>query len=101
MKSAGRRQRGERHVIGDFCDQLAAARRSRACAAPVAARSRGPERELDLAPDQRARLHMIAVLTHERCHALAAQSGPAEGRRVVLSARERECMRWVAAGKTD
>ena len=49
---------------------------------------------------ERYRLHAMAVATHERCRMLA-------GRAIVanlptpLSLRELECLRWVAAGKTD
>ena len=59
-----------------------------------------PERDLDLGPNNRLRLQMIATLAHERCRVLAnlaaAGSPPA-----TMSARELECLRWVAAGKTD
>ena len=43
---------------------------------------------------------MIATLAHERCRVLAnlaAAGSPC----VAMSARELECLRWVAAGKTD
>ena len=45
-------------------------------------------------------LRMFAMLAHERCRVLAniaPPGGPAE----PLSARELECLRWVADGKTD
>ncbi|HRE60971.1 MAG TPA: LuxR family transcriptional regulator [Micropepsaceae bacterium] len=48
----------------------------------------------------RLTLRMLALLTHDRCRRLA-------GKRLVgdlaspLTARELECLRWVAAGKTD
>jgi DNA-binding CsgD family transcriptional regulator len=57
------------------------------------------ERELDFRPELRLRLRLIALLAHERCFALspfAPQEPPCR-----LSERERECLRWVAAGKTD
>jgi DNA-binding CsgD family transcriptional regulator len=43
---------------------------------------------------------MIALLAHERCFALSGFAKPVEPSE-SLSARERECLRWVAAGKTD
>ncbi len=58
------------------------------------------ERGLNLAPDLRLHLHMISVCAHERCGALTnlvPDNFPCE----MLSARELECLRWVAAGKTD
>ena len=59
-----------------------------------------PEADLDLGPDNRARLQMLATLAHERacvlaglpCHQPLGQN---------MTAREIECLRWVAAGKTD
>ena len=59
-----------------------------------------PERDLDLGGDSRAHLQMIAMLAHERCHVLG-NFASAGNPRVTMSARELECMRWVAAGKTD
>ena len=59
-----------------------------------------PERDLDWRVETRLQLQMIALLTHERCVELSAPSRsrhPGE----LLSAREGECLRWVAAGKTD
>jgi len=58
------------------------------------------ERDLDLGTDARMRLHLAALLAHERCHALRATAPPGE-RPFGLSPRERECLRWVAAGKSD
>ena len=46
---------------------------------------------------------MLAILAHDRCTALnqleRPDSTPNSGDK--LSERELECMRWVAAGKTD
>jgi DNA-binding CsgD family transcriptional regulator len=58
------------------------------------------ERDLDLGPSQRAGLQTIALLAHERCRALA-DVAPIEIPVNAMSARELECLRWVAAGKTD
>ena len=58
------------------------------------------ERDLDLGPIRRAGLQMIALLAHERCQALA-DVAPIEIPLNAMSARELECLRWVAAGKTD
>jgi DNA-binding CsgD family transcriptional regulator len=57
------------------------------------------EHDLDLSVERRAHLQMIAVLAHERCRTLGDPS--AADVRDLLSARELECLRWVAAGKTD
>lgn len=59
-----------------------------------------PERDLDLGDDNRSHLQMIATLAHERCRVLANLAS-AESQFVTMSARELECLRWVAAGKTD
>jgi DNA-binding CsgD family transcriptional regulator len=58
------------------------------------------ERDLDLGPVQRAGLQMIALLAHERCRALA-DAAPTQISPKAMTARELECLRWVAAGKTD
>ncbi len=52
--------------------------------------------QLVLDPTARARLQLLAYLCHERCRALVAPS-----RRPALTSRETECLRWVAAGKSD
>lgn len=58
------------------------------------------EPDLDLRPHKRAELHLLAMLTHERASEFAGVA--AHGAEVAtMSARERECLRWVAAGKTD
>lgn len=56
--------------------------------------------DLDQGPDQRLRLRMIAMLAHERSLALA-NLDPGESEYETLSARELECLRWVADGQTD
>ena len=48
----------------------------------------------------RGELHQLAFLTHERCRALTGLALVADPQ-VVLTHRELECIRWVAAGKTD
>lgn len=63
-----------------------------------------PERDLNLGFENRARLQMLALLAHDRCHALSQASLEApiiSDEADQLSGRELECMRWVAAGKTD
>lgn len=53
-----------------------------------------------LRPEQRAWLHLVSFLTHERCRVLEGRNPryhPAE----PLSVRERDCLRWVGAGKSD
>jgi LuxR family quorum sensing-dependent transcriptional regulator len=59
-----------------------------------------PECDLDLGGDNRLHLQMIATLAHERCRVLANLASD-ESPLVTMSARELECLRWVAAGKTD
>lgn len=48
----------------------------------------------------RGQLHQLAFLTHERCRALTGLA-PVSDPQAVLTHRELECIRWVAAGKTD
>jgi LuxR family quorum sensing-dependent transcriptional regulator len=58
------------------------------------------ERDLDLSAQKRQQLQLTAMLAHERVCALAklaAVERPID----IMSARELECLRWVAAGKTD
>lgn len=58
------------------------------------------EPNLDLGAERRAYLYLIALLAHERCYVL--DEGFREGNELpTLSERELECMRWVAAGKSD
>src|ERR1700730_10304595 len=59
-----------------------------------------PERDLDLGPRNRLRIQMIAMLAHERSRTLASFAST-DSPRDIISARELECLRWVAAGKTD
>lgn len=54
----------------------------------------------DLSPVLRQRLHLLAFLAHERCRHLAGIS-PIAPEQDKLTARELECLRWVASGKTD
>ena len=57
-------------------------------------------RRLDLSHDDIALIWVMSVALHDRCRVtrgLGESSHPAP----ELSARETECMRWVAAGKTD
>lgn len=51
-------------------------------------------------PALRGELHQLAFLTHERCRALTGLA-PVADPQAVLTHRELECIRWVAAGKTD
>ena len=58
------------------------------------------ERELDMSASRRLHLQMVALVVHLRCQELSnaiVLEEPSE----ALSARELECLRWVAAGKTD
>lgn len=58
------------------------------------------EHDLDLGAPARLRLRMMALIAHEHCQALSA-AGSKEDLPQGLSPRELECLRWVAAGKTD
>jgi DNA-binding CsgD family transcriptional regulator len=51
-------------------------------------------------PAERALLRVMALTVHDRAHE-AVGLGETSQPEVHLSARETECMRWVAAGKTD
>ncbi len=57
------------------------------------------ERDLDFSAEMRTKLWMISLVTHERSSALNPFAQDAKTSE--LSARELECLRWVAAGKTD
>ncbi|MGO4716628.1 LuxR family transcriptional regulator [Bradyrhizobium sp. 2TAF24] len=57
-------------------------------------------KEQPMPPALRRELHQIAFLTHERCRALTGLA-PVADPQAVLTHRELECLRWVAAGKTD
>lgn len=58
------------------------------------------ETDLDLSLRQRASLQMMALLVDERYRAFSAAL-TAEQVMETLTRRELECLRWVAAGKTD
>ncbi|MCW5746368.1 MAG: LuxR family transcriptional regulator [Alphaproteobacteria bacterium] len=51
-------------------------------------------------PDLRAWLHIVSFLTHERCRVLEGLN-PRYQPSEPLTARERDCLRWVGAGKSD
>jgi DNA-binding CsgD family transcriptional regulator len=53
-----------------------------------------------LAPAEQALLRVMALSVHDRAHA-AVGLGLASRPHANMSARETECMSWVAAGKTD
>jgi LuxR family quorum sensing-dependent transcriptional regulator len=53
----------------------------------------------DLSPGDEHALHMATLYLHARLTALGAQAAPRAAR--ALTPRERECLSWVAAGKTD
>ena len=53
----------------------------------------------DLSVRERAELHLIAIYAHARIRALLPHREPASF--PGLSPRERECLQWVSAGKTD
>lgn len=57
-------------------------------------------KERPMPPALRGELHQLAFLTHERCRALT-RLAPVINPRAALTHRELECIRWVAAGKTD
>lgn len=57
------------------------------------------EDDVDPGAEANQRLAMIAYVSHQRCLALAP--GAPQDAVDRLSPRELECLRWVAAGKTD
>lgn len=57
-------------------------------------------KEQPMPPALRGELHQLAFLTHERCRALTGLA-PVADPQAALTHRELECIRWVAAGKTD
>ncbi len=54
----------------------------------------------DLPDETTAFLHAAALAVHDRCRALTNLKALVDPER-PLTARELECLRWVAAGKTD
>lgn len=55
---------------------------------------------VSLSPTDRAVLHAMSFAIHERCHktiGFGTRTKPG----AIFTARELECMRWVAAGKSD
>lgn len=57
-------------------------------------------KEQPMPPALRIELHQLSFLTHERCRALRGLE-PVADPQAVLTHRELECIRWVAAGQTD
>jgi DNA-binding CsgD family transcriptional regulator len=55
---------------------------------------------LELSPRERTELHVAAICTHARIRGLRGSNGRAL-KAPHLSPRERECLQWVAMGKTD
>lgn len=55
---------------------------------------------LTLTPADRAVLQAMAIAIHERCHK-TIRFGTGNESIPPMTARELECMRWVAAGKSD
>jgi DNA-binding CsgD family transcriptional regulator len=56
--------------------------------------------QVSLSPADRAVLHAMAFAIHERCHKTIGY-GTRTKPTSTFTARELECMRWVAAGKSD
>lgn len=56
--------------------------------------------KLDLYPREQSALEMMSRAIHDRCRATVG-FGTVENVVPEMSAREIECMKWVAAGKTD
>ena len=55
---------------------------------------------VSMSGSDRALLHAMALAVHDRAHA-AVGHGDSTRPPIILTPREAECMRWVAAGKTD
>ncbi len=57
------------------------------------------KRRCDLAPTDTAVLQLMALAIHERCRKIGIEDS--DEHKVALTKREIECLKWVAAGKTD
>jgi LuxR family quorum sensing-dependent transcriptional regulator len=60
--------------------------------------SLGGEIPIDLSPGDRAEIHLAAISVDARLRPMAQQH---EARLPPLTLRERECLQWVAVGKSD
>jgi LuxR family transcriptional regulator, quorum-sensing system regulator BjaR1 len=59
-------------------------------------------RKVDLSPEARGALHIISIYAHNRLRALLSEKAGAIPRvPVEITVRERECIAWCSAGKTD
>jgi LuxR family quorum sensing-dependent transcriptional regulator len=57
-------------------------------------------RQLDLGGPQRSALELMSTALHRRCRE-ALDIGQAQPPIAALTPRQRECLRWASAGKTD
>lgn len=55
----------------------------------------------DVAPEAEHAIHLMGVYLHDAALRLTLNSASDQPRLVKLTAREQECLKWVAAGKTD
>lgn len=60
-------------------------------------------KDVDLSAQARASIHLASIYTHGRAQALLAAEKKKSSRDslIALSGRERECLTWVAAGKSS
>lgn len=57
--------------------------------------------QIDDAPEAQSFLHLVGIHFNTALERLAAAALPEPDRRTLLTARQTECLRWVAAGKSD
>ncbi|TNE65584.1 MAG: hypothetical protein EP335_05480 [Alphaproteobacteria bacterium] len=57
--------------------------------------------DADIDPAAEHAIHLMSIYLHEAALKLKSGDGTAEHPVVRLTARERQCLEWVAAGKTD
>lgn len=69
-------------------------------ALPASVNVVGPTRDID--PNSKNALHLMGVYLHDAAlRIIAAKQGKKPRAARILTDRERECLRWVAVGKTD
>ncbi len=55
----------------------------------------------DIGKKEETSLHMASIYFHAKLERLRAKNTPPSSRTAQLTRRERECLSWVASGKTD
>lgn len=57
--------------------------------------------DLDLSSQTRASIHLASIYAHGRARALLEGGSRPGSEKTILSGRERECLKWAAAGKSS